>query len=315
MKNLFIKTGGILVLSCLLLPGLAQMPDDGFTMGKGELCFVAGYKQSQWKHYWEGTRLRQNLNIGRFTSKAFMPMLGFGVTDKLNLFVSLPYINNSSNVGNMTGKKGWQDFSFAAKYHLLDITKRKMRYALFGTAGFSLPATNYVPDYLPYSLGIGSKTATLRLVGHVVYKEDFFATIQGGYNFRSNITVDRQTYYTDAQHYSDEMKIPDMWDASIKVGYDNYRIRTNVHYMLMNSTSGSDIRRNDMPYPGNKMDMQAVGVDVLLWVPYVKGLAVTGTADETIAGRNMGRAFTWMAGAQYVFRPFKKKKATNEKGK
>ena len=70
-----------------------------------------------------------------------------------------------------------------------------------------------------------------------------------------------------------------------------------------------------MPYPGNKMDMQAVGVDLLLWIPGVKGLGVTGSADKTIAGRNMGKAFTWMAGAQYVFRPFKKKKAPEDKTK
>ncbi|MES2649643.1 MAG: hypothetical protein V4717_22380 [Bacteroidota bacterium] len=315
MKNISIKLCGTVVLACLLLPASAQMPDDGFTMGRGELCLVAGYKQSQWKEYWEGKRLRENLNIGTFSSKAFTPMVGFGVTDKLNLFAALPYISNNSDAGTMTGKKGFQDFSMAAKYHLLDITKKKMRYALFGTAGFSLPATNYVPDYLPYSIGIGSKTASLRMVAHVVYKDDFFATVQGGYNFRSNITVDRQTYYTDAQHYSNEMKIPDMWDGSIKLGYDNHRVRTNVHYMLMNSTSGSDIRRNDMPYPGNKMDMQAVGVDVLLWVPKVKGLGILASADKTIAGRNMGKAFTWMAGAQYVFRPFQKKKVSEENTK
>jgi hypothetical protein len=108
------------------------------------------------------------------------------------------------------------------------------------------------------------------------------------------------------------MKIPDMWDGSVKLGYDNHLIRTNVHYMLMNSTSGSDIRRNDMPYPGNNMDMQAVGVDVLLWVPGVIGLGVLGSADKTIAGRNMGKAFTWMTGVQYVFRPFKKKETTEK---
>lgn len=309
------KCGLAAALAGFVLPGLAQMPDDGFTMGKGELCLVSGYKQSQWKEYWEGTRLRENLNVGKFTSRAYMPMVGFGISDKLNLFASLPYISNSSDAGTMTGKKGWQDFSMAAKYHILDLNKKNMRYALFGTAGFSVPATDYVPDYLPYSIGIGANTATLRLVGHVVYKEDFFATVQGGYSFRSNITVDRQTYYTNDQHYSDEMEIPDAWDASIRLGYDNYRIRTNVHYTMMYSTSGSDIRRNDMPYPGNKMDMQAVGVDVLLWIPGVKGLGAFGSADQTVAGRNVGKSFTWMAGAQYVFRPFKKKKAPEEKSK
>ena len=313
MKKIIIKLFGTAVLVCLLLPCFAQMPDDGFTMGKGELCVVAGYKQSQFKEYWEGKRLRENLNMGTVTSKAFMPMLGYGITDKLNLFASLPYINNSSDKGTMTGKKGWQDFSLAAKYQVLEIRKKKFTYSLFGTAGFSLPATNYVPDFLPYSIGIGSKTATLRLIGHVVFKEDFFATIQSGYTFKSNIIVDRVTYYTDGQHYSSDMKIPNMWDGSVRLGYDNYRIRTNVHYMIANSTSGSDMRLNDMPYPGNKMDMQAIGVDVLLWVPKVKGLGVFGSADKTIAGRNMGKAFGWMAGAQYVFKPFQKKAKKEEK--
>src|SRR4249920_3464635 len=123
MKNLILKLSCTLVFASFLIPAMAQMPDDGFTMSKGELCLVACYKQSQWKEYWEGKRLRENLNIGTFTSKAFMPMLGYGVTGKLNLFASLPYINNSSHAGTMTGKKGWQDFSFAAKYHFLDITK------------------------------------------------------------------------------------------------------------------------------------------------------------------------------------------------
>jgi hypothetical protein len=61
--------------------------------------------------------------------------------------------------------------------------------------------------------------------------------------------------------------------------------------------------------------MQAVGVDVLLWIPGVKGLGAFGSADQTVAGRNVGKSFTWMAGAQYVFRPFKKKKVAEEKTK
>src|ERR1700730_13927301 len=90
----------------MLQPLKAQMPDDGFTMSKGELCLVAGYQQSKWTDYWEGKRVRENKNVGTFTSKVIMPMVGYGLTDKLNLFAGLPYINNSSDAGTMQGKKG-----------------------------------------------------------------------------------------------------------------------------------------------------------------------------------------------------------------
>jgi hypothetical protein len=309
VKNIFIK----LLITSLLLAGMeakAQMPDDGFGMTKGELCLVAGYKQSQWKEYWEGTRLRENKNIGTFTSKAFMPMIGYGVTDKFTLFTGLPYISNSSDAGTMTGKKGWQDFSMAGKYRIFKINKKDMTYTLFGTAGFSLPATDYVKDFLPYSIGIGSKNVDLRLIGHFVYKKHFFATIQGGYIFRSNITVDRISYYTDEQHLTEEMFIPNAVDGSVRLGYDSKLFRADVHYMIGSAVSGSDMRPNDMPYPGNKMQMQAIGISGLLWVPGVSGLGIHVVADQTIAGRNMGKAFTWMAGLQYVFKPFQGKQTT-----
>ncbi len=285
----------------------AQMPDDGFTMKKGELCLVAGYEQSAWKEYWEGTRLRQNENVGMFTSKAFMPMAGFGITDKLIVFASLPYINNSSSAGYMEGKKGWQDVSASAKYQLLQKQSKALLFRLFGTAGFSLPVTHYPPDFLPFSIGIGSKTAQARLIAHTVVNNHFFTTLQAGYIARANIKVDRITYYTDKQYYSNEMRIPDMVEGSVQAGYTSNRFRADVHYRTAQSTSGSDIRLNDMPYPGNKMNMQMAGVYGLLWVPGVNGLGIGVTADKVFAGRNVGKAFMWMADVQYVFTPFKKK--------
>jgi hypothetical protein len=54
------------------------------------------------------------------------------------------------------------------------------------------------------------------------------------------------------------------------------------------------------------MDAQWVGVYGLVWIPGVKGLALHGMADQVIAGRNVGKTFSWSAGVQYVFNPFKK---------
>jgi hypothetical protein len=296
----------LLLTASLRFAAQAQMPDDGFTMNKGELCLVAAYKQVSWKEYWEGDRLRDNKNLGTFTSRMYMPMAGYGVTDKLNLFASLPYISNTSSAGYLMPQKGWQDVSVAAKYRFLQTGKRNMQLSLFATIGASLPASKYVPDFLPFSIGLQSKTASARLVTHLRYRSDWFATLQWGYTLRDNITVDRQTYYTDGQYYSNEMFIPNQWDGGAKIGFANSRLRAYAMYNMMRTVSGSDIRRNDMPYPGNKMDMTSAGVHLLYWVPQIKGLGINASAEQVLTGRNVGKAFMWMAGLQYVFTPFHK---------
>src|SRR5882757_7767120 len=112
-------TSILTALSLFITPlAYAQMPADGFTMNKGEICVVAAAGQSSWTDYWEGKRLRDNPNIGRFTSTQFSPMLGWGISKRFNVFAGLPYISNSSSAGYMARKKGWQDFSMALKFRI-----------------------------------------------------------------------------------------------------------------------------------------------------------------------------------------------------
>jgi hypothetical protein len=285
----------------------AQTPTDGFSMSKGEICLVTDYGQTSWKEYWEGTRLRENLNLGTFRARMIMPMAGFGLTGKLNLFAGLPHISTSSTAGQMTGMKGWQDLSFAAKYKLVKKKNKQGTFYTFLTAGFSFPVSDYVPDFLPYSIGLGASTLNGRVIAHYEHKSKFFATFQTGYTLRSNIKTDRQSYYNERQVNSNEMPVPDVWDGAMRLGYNNKRFRADVHYNWSTSTSGSDIRRNDMPYPFNKMDAQWIGVSGLLWVPGVEGLALHATADQVVGGRNAGKAFSWSTGVQYVFNPFRKR--------
>jgi hypothetical protein len=306
MKNILMK---IATACCFLYSAAstAQMPDDGWTMRKGELCLVTDYSQRSFTEYWEGKRLRENLNLGKFTSKAIMPMVGYGITDRLTAFAGLPHIDNSSDAGSMMGKKGWQDLSLHLKYLLLNKSSTDWTYKLFGTAGVSFPMTDYPPDFLPFSIGLGTTNLETRVIGHFVYSQKWFTTVQTGYVFKSNITVDRQSYYTDGQHNSDEMRVPNVWDGSVRVGYNVARFRADVHFNWSHATSGTDMRLNDMPYPDNQMNMQQIGVMGLLWIPKVDGLALHGGVDQVINGRNVGKSFAWTAGIQYVFTPFKKK--------
>jgi len=297
----------LLFLTGIFLQTQAQNPNDGFSMAKGEICLVTAYSRSSWDHYWEGERLRENLNLGKFTSKMIMPMAGYGITDRLNVFAGLPHVSTSSTEGYMTGMKGWQDISVAAKYKLIKKAYKQGTFYTFLAAGFSMPVTDYVPDHLPYSIGLGARTAHGRIITHFEHSSDLFFTAQTGYMTRSNITVDRPSYYNEGQVNSNEMPVPNVWDGAVRAGFNNKRLRADIHYNWMISTSGSDIRMNDMPFPFNRMNARWIGLSGLFWIPGVDGLAIQAAADQVIAGRNVGKAFTWTTGVQYVFNPFKQK--------
>jgi hypothetical protein len=310
MKNIFISW----VLFHFAVSGIkAQMPDDAFVMNKQELCVVAAYGQSSWTAYWEGKLKRTNDNMGKFTSKMYMPMLGYGISDRLNIYASLPYINNSSDAGTITGKKGWQDAAISAKYQVFGKEKNNWTFTGFATAGFSLPASNYVPDFLPYSIGLGNRAAMIRMILDATYKQHLYVTAQTGYTSRGKIKLDRITYYSDRQYYSNEMAVPDLWDGSLRVGYDHKRLRAEIKYGFSAATSGTDIRKNDMPLPMNKMLMQTIGFHTLLWVPGIHGLGINASYDNVITGRNVGDAQTWMAGLQYIFSTFKSNRHDSNK--
>lgn len=303
----FLGSGVLCMSFFLLLPALgsAQTPADGFTMSKGEICLVTDFGGSAWTSYWEGKRLRSNQNVGRFSSSMFMPMAGYGLSSRLNLFAGAARIETRSSAGTMAGMQGWQDLQLEAKYRLIKRQKEKGTWYAFLTGGVSAPVSNYIPDNLPYSIGLGSKNLILRSILHYERKSGWFSTIQTGYILKSDIKVDRQSYFNERQVMSNVMPVPDVWDGAIRLGYKRKSFRADVHYGWMVSTSGSDIRRHDMPYPFNRMNATSVGFTGLYWMPFLKGLAIHGNADQTVTGRNMGRAFMWSAGVQYVFNPFK----------
>jgi hypothetical protein len=67
----------------------------------------------------------------------------------------------------------------------------------------------------------------------------------------------------------------------------------------MNTIGGYDIRKNDMPFLSNNMDIYRIGVNLKLPIPLVNGLSFTANNMYTISGRNMGKATSFMAGILY----------------
>lgn len=284
----------------------AQTDADAVMMAKNNFCVGAVYGYNSWKNYWEGTYKRNNLNLGTVSSQMIAVMGNYGVTNKLNVIFSAPYVKTKATAGTMRGAEGIQDLSLWFKYMALEKKIGKnSTYALYAAGGFSTPLSNYQGDYLPLSLGLSSTNLTGRVIADI-QKGDFFATASGTYVHKSNITINRDAYYTTGMHLTNEVNMPDVVGAQFRTGYRTNRWIAEALFDYSNTIGGFDIRKNDMPFPSNNMDMVAAGVNVKYTFKKVPGLSLVGGGSYVLHGRNVGQSTMLSGGAFYILRTSKK---------
>src|ERR1700749_1248572 len=115
-KTTIIHLAIALVFSLLATLAKGQTADDAIMMGKKQWCNGLTYMYSGWKNYWEGTLKRENLNLGTVSTQSVMFMSYYGITNKLNAIVSVPYIWTGASAGSLHGLKGFQDIEADIKY-------------------------------------------------------------------------------------------------------------------------------------------------------------------------------------------------------
>jgi hypothetical protein len=292
----------------LLMPflGMAQTTEDAIMMSKEQWCNGITYMHSGWKQYWEGTTKRENKNLGTITTQSLMLMSVYGISDKLNALVNVPYVWTSASAGTLQGLKGFQDIELDLKYEFYSTKVGKGKLSLFGVGGFSTPLSHYENDFLPMSIGLGSTNLSGRLTADF-QKGIFFVTLSGAYVWRSDVTIDRTSYYTDQIHYTNKVDMPNQLNSNLNIGIRKTNLIAEVVLMNMYTIGGFDIRKNDMPFASNQMNMTSLGAHVKYFLPFVRNLEVIGGADFVIdvpalniAGRNAGQSQTYTAGLYYV---------------
>jgi hypothetical protein len=300
------------VLMLLLIkPAAAQTDIDGLMMEKNFFCVgpTAGY--SSWKNYWEGTTKRDNANLGRVSNTHFMLMGNYGITSKLNVLFGLPYIKTKASAGQLAGQKGLQDLSLFIKWQAWDKHIAKGYFKTFVTGGYAFPVSNYTPDIMPLSIGMHSKNATFRLMADY-QRGNLFASASGSYIYRSNVTLDRNTYYTSEMHYTNEVKMPDASQFNFRVGYRSETWIAEAILDKWTTLGGFDISKNNMPFVSNKMNATTLGVHIKYETNFVNGLSFVADGSTTIAGRNVGQSSGFSGGVFYIM-DFSKRKKTTKK--
>lgn len=307
------KKIGLLVLfiSAVLLHKItfAQTDMDAIMMEKKQFCVGPMFGYSSWKDYWEGTNKRDNANLGTVSTQTYSIMGNYGITNKLNLLFNVPYVKTKASAGQLHGMNGLQDISLWIKYMPVEEEMGPGIFSLYGIGGLSFPSSNYIPDYLPLSIGLKSTNLSFRLMADYQIS-NWFATISGTYVSRSNVKIDRTAYYTTEMHYTNEVKMPDAMQFGFRTGIRNEKIIAEALLSNWTTLGGFDITKNNMPFLSNKMNSTAAGVNFKYNLNKPAGLSLTGGAQYTIAGRNVGQATGFNAGIFYILDFIKKKKVS-----
>lgn len=290
----------LLIISTIALK--AQMPHDAIYMPKNTACIAVSYGNSSWKEYWENTLLRENLNMGTHTTQNIMPMVAVGVSDKLNIIVGVPYISTKTSTGNLMSQKGFQDLSAWLKYKLVE----KNGLAIHSAIGASIPVSNYVKEFLPMSIGIGSKTATGRIIASYYHKTGAYFTGSASYMFRNTVKIDKDGYQAYNKVYNTNIvAVPNATDARAALGYSKKALVTEVFVERFTCIGGDNIRRNDMPFITNNMQSTAIG-----WYGKFqpKNIGANARISSVLNGLNSGKSLNYSIGILYQINSLKLKK-------
>ncbi|MEX8546288.1 MAG: hypothetical protein V5804_01685 [Mucilaginibacter sp.] len=309
--TLLLRKSFLAVLLCFFCGGfaLAQTDADAIMIPKNYFCGGAMYSNSRWDNYWEGTFKRSNGNIGTLNSNMVTLMGNYGISNRLNVLFSLPYITNNVTAGTLHNQQGIQDATVSLKWVPVVMKTGYGTFRLFAIAMGSVPIGNYQADFLPVAIGLHSRSLMFRALADYQSGHLFFSG-SGEYMRRDNITIDRTAYYTTEMHYTNQVGIPDGTNFNFRGGYRSSKLIAEA--VLDNNTTlgGFDIRKNDMPFPSNKMNMTTVGVNFKYSFSSINGLELTAGSDYAVAGRNVGQSTVIHGGAYYLFN-LKKNKINN----
>ncbi|MGZ8552779.1 MAG: hypothetical protein ACXWV8_05200 [Chitinophagaceae bacterium] len=319
MKKLFKKITVIIIILWLFIlstinNAFAQTDIDAIMMEKNAFCVGPMYSYSSWKNYWEGTFKRDNENLGKVSTQVYSVMGNYGITRKLNALFSVPYVKTKASGGTLSGQDGIQDLSLFLKWRPFQKKLGPGKLSLFGIAGVSVPLTDYVVDLLPLSIGLKSKTASARVMADYELG-NWFVTGSATYVLRDHIKLDRDAYYTTEMHYTNEVEMPDGANFNFRAGFRNHRLIAEAVLNSWKTLGGFDITRNNMPFPSNKMNATAAGVNIKYVLPPLPQLSIVLGGMYTLSGRNVGQTTSVYGSIFYVFDFNKKPKSSDQPSK
>lgn len=300
MLRIYSCAAVLLLLSSSLY---AQMPTDLQFVPKGYVCAGLSYSYNSWNEYWQGDVLQENGNVGTVSRQQIGAGFNLGITDRLNFIFQLPYVITNASQGTFNGQNGLQDISLNVKGLYASIPMGPGNLDLGGNVGFSTPVSQYLVDFSPLNIGLGTTNLSYRQLVNYQLNKGFYVGVKANYTYRSNISNIHRDFYFDqgTAHYSNEVRVDDVLDWSAALGYSNLRVLAEIDFNSYNTLGGSDIRAWDVGFPTNNTDFSTITGRFDYYLSASGGFNFIVVAGYTIAGRNAGKSLFGNIGINYLF--------------
>ena len=97
--------------------------------------------------------------------------------------------------------------------------------------------------------------------------------------------------------------MPDATNFMLSAGLRKKYLIAEAMVTQMNTLGGFDIRRNDMPFPSNKMNASLVGAHFKYVFKKLPSLSLEAGGSYVVTGRNVGQATEFNGSVFYII-PF-----------
>lgn len=277
----------------------AQTESDALMIPKNVLCAGVTYDHNTWDQYWEGTLKRNNLNIGTLSTNSYMAMGNYGITNRLDVIATLPYITTNASAGTLRGQSGFQDLMVSLKFLAYETQIGSGIFTAHAIFTVSTPMSDYDPNVLPVSIGLHSQNAALR--GLLNYQNGrFFIAGAAQYTERSDIRINEDAYFTTQEYYTNKVFMPNQNNFLVSTGYRSLKLNIEAIAQQTTTLGGFNITRNNMPFPSNTMNMTVVGGLVKYTFNPNSGLELTAGGNYVVNGRNVGQSTDFFGGVLYL---------------
>jgi hypothetical protein len=263
---------------------------DGFMRGKGQIVTALSYSHESYDTYFVGTNKTQNENLGTIKTNSVNFFAAGGLTDYLDVVVSLPYIETRATQGFWSDQKDFQDISLFLKGRFFEEDlSEKGALSIIGAIGIIAPLSDYIAD-APVSIGSQSTQLEGRFIAQYRTTHGIFVAGQLGYGKRGNVTIDRGL----------EVSVPDAWDYIVRAGGSYKKLYADAWFQHQDSRSGTNIGPG-VPFPSNEIDFSRVGLTLYHPVPKLENFGVALSTAFTLSGRNIGKSDRFTASLVYNF--------------
>lgn len=281
-----------MMCACVSCTLSAQSMVDGFMRGKGNLNTAVSYSFESYDSYYIGDSIVSNPNLGTISTQSIGVYVAGGITDYLDVVVSLPYVSAKADQGYWSSQRGFQDLSIYVKGRALKKDFGTIgELSVMAAAGLSVPISDYIPN-APVAIGHHSTNFDGRLILQHRLPVGVFVMAQGGYIKKNNVTLDTEV----------EVSVPDAWDYVAKVGGTYKIFYADAWINIRDARSGTNIGQG-VPFPSNAISYTRVGFNLYSGIPVIKNFGVSFSMGFTLSGENVGKA-TRYSGALIYNVPF-----------